>query len=315
MATQRQYWVVSPNVRDDRTKNQETVEKWKEVIRRDHVAIMGWSPEDEDYGHGVGLKFAHDVQIGDIVLIARRRNWKPDVLGFGRVSGKVENEEDKYRQIFDGPVYVRKLRPFVLLQEAPRSVPFRDVLKCTWAMHQLHPDDNDSDRKVCAWMDQQLELTNREGNSGQIKEKPLRKSRTKTGTKTYDYEVRTEGQVTEARRREEELLDDYRRWLRRQGCELSRLRLGRNECDAWEAERQNLIEAKGTISRQDIRMAVGQLFDYAFQMREKCEKPNIAVLLPKEPHADDTRWLQPLGVKVVWRSGRRFQDNANGQFT
>jgi hypothetical protein len=307
MAKQHQYWVVSPNVKDDRTKNQETVEKWKEVIRRDHVAIMGWAPEEKKRGHGVGPRFAQDVQKGDIVLIARRKNLKPDVVGLGVVKG--ECEEKLYPAIYDDHVCVRKLRPFVLLQETPRGVPFLDVVNCTWAMHQLYPEDNDSHRKVYEWIDQQLKLAKREGNTGQIGEKPL------PPPGTYDYEVRTEGQVIEARRKEEELLDHYRRWLRKQGRELLRLRLGRNECDAWEAERQNLIEAKATISRQDIRMAVGQLFDYAFQMREKCEEPNMAVLLPEKPHADDIGWLQPLGVRVVWRSGRRFRDDANRQFT
>lgn len=310
MAKQRQYWVVSPNVKDDRTKNQETVKKWKEVICRDHVAIMGWSPQDEKRGHRVGPKFAYDVQIGDIVLIARRKNGKPDVLGFGRVSGKVGKEEDKYRQIFDEPVYVRKLRPFVLLQEAPRSIPFRDVLKCTWAMHQLHPDDGDSDRKVCAWMDQQLELTNREGSDFQIREK----RRSKSDNETYGYEVRTKGQVREAQKREEALLGDYSRWLKKQGRQLSRLRYGRIECDAWEEERRNLIEAKGSISREDIRMATGQLFDYAFQMTEKFENLNKAILFPEQPAQDDVKWLAPLGIKVIWRSGRTFLDNAGGQF-
>ena len=307
MATQRQYWVVSPNVKDDRTKNQETVEKWKEVIRHDHVAIMGWSPEDEDNGHGVGPKFANKVQKGDIVLIARRKNWKPDVVGLGIVRG--ECEEKKYPDIQEEPVYVRKLRPFVLLREEPDALPLLDVLNSTWAMHQLYPDD-ESDGKVCAWMDQQLELTNREVNSGQIREKPLRKSR----TKTYDYEVRTKEQITAARRKEAELLDSYKHWLKTQGRKLSRLRLGRNECDAWEAERQNLIETKGTISRQDIRMAVGQLLDYAYQMRKDLGDPNKAVLLPEKPDQSDVRWLESVGINVIWRSGRRFQDDAGGQF-
>ncbi len=301
MSTERQYWVVSPNAKHDRTKNQETVEKWKEVICRNHVAIMGWSPD-----HDIGRRFKDEIRLGDIVLIARRKDWEPDVVGLGIVKG--ECKEKVYPNIYDEPAYVRKLRPFVLVQEAPASVRLRDVLNCTWAMHQLHPDDDDSDRKVCAWMDQQLELAVCEGNSGKIREKTLRKSR----TATYDYEIRTKGQVTEACRKEAELLDNYERWLKKHGRELSRLWLGRNECDAWETERRNLIEAKGTISRQDIRMAVGQLLDYAYQMRNDLGDPNKAILLPKEPN--DVGWLESVGISIIWHSGRRFQDNAGGQF-
>ena len=84
----------------------------------------------------------------------------------------------------------------------------------------------------------------------------------------------TRDQVREARRREKELLDDYDQWLKKQGRHLSVLRYGRIKCDAWEKERHNLIEAKGTTSREDIRMAVGQLFDYSFQGQEKYKQPN-----------------------------------------
>lgn len=313
MGRQHRYWVVSPNVKDDRTKDQKTVEQWKDVIRRECVAIMGWSPEDKDVGHGLGPKFAYDVQRGDVVLIARRKYRNPDVVGFGIVSGEVE--ETWYRWIYDKePAYVRKLRPCILLHEAPRGIPFHDVLKCTWAMHELHPDRDDSARKVCAWMDQQLELTNREGNDSRIREKPLDKNGPK---KTYDYEVRTGPEVRTARRNEEELLYDYKRWLEKQGRKLSRLQIGRNECDAWEAERQNLIEAKATVSRQDIRMAVGQLLDYAHQigMREDLGEPRKAILLPEQPHQNDVGWVQSAGIYVIWRSGRKFRDNAGGLFT
>jgi hypothetical protein len=307
----QQYWVVSPNVKDDRTKDQETVKQWKEVIRRDRVAIMGWSPEDYERGHGVGPKFAYDLQKGDIVLIARRKNWEPETLGFGKVSRELRKEEDKYREIYDqGPVYVRRLGPFIELHEAPRGIPFHDVLNCTWAMHQLHPDRDNSARKVCAWMDQQLELANREDNSGEIREKPW----DEPGTKTYDYEVRTKGQTAEARRTEAELLDSYEQWLKTQARKLSKLQIGRKECDAWEAERRNLIEAKGTISRQDIRMAVGQLLDYAYQMRKDLGDPNKAVLLPEKPDQSDVGWLESVGIHVIWRSDRKFQDDAGGQF-
>ena len=78
--------------------------------------------------------------------------------------------------------------------------------------------------------------------------------------------------------------------------------------------RRNLIEAKGTISRQDIRMAVGQLLDYAYQMRNDLGDPNKAILLPKEPNQGDVGWLESVGISVIWHSGRRFQDNAGGQF-
>jgi hypothetical protein len=87
------------------------------------------------------------------------------------------------------------------------------------------------------------------------------------------------------------------------------------ECDAWEDDRQNLIEAKGSVSREDIRMAVGELFHYAFLGREICNQPNLAVLLPKYPSDDYVKWLASIDIKIIWRKGQAFADNANGQFT
>jgi hypothetical protein len=303
MARQPQYWVVSPNVKN----HEKTVADWKRVILRTRAAIMGWPPDDKR--HRIGPKFANDVQIGDIILIARRHDGKPDVVGFGVVIG--ECRERRFR-MSDDPVYVRKLEPFMPVQQEPEGIPLLDVLPVNRAMVQLHPDDEEkhAHREVCEWMAWQLGLTDHQSDSDTTIERDLRRSR------TFGYEVRKTKQVTEARRREAELLDDYELWLKKQGHHLSVLKYGRIECDAWEGERQNLIEAKGSISREDIRMAVGQLLDYRFQGREKFKHPHLAILLPKGPlPANRVKWLEPLDIKVIWRTGRSFLDNANGQFT
>jgi hypothetical protein len=297
----RRYWVVSPNV-DGKGKK---VEEWKKAILHTRAALMGWAPDDGR--KRIGQKFANNVQTYDIVLIARRHKGKPELVGIGVVIGKCKERRFRFADI---PVYVRKLKPFIPLENEPEGIPLLDVLPRDRAMVQLHPDDKDkhAHKEVCEWLDRQLGLTDRQRVS--ITEKALSKSK----TKTYDYKVRIKKQVTEARKREEDLLDDYHRWLKKQGRQLSRLRFGQFECDAWEGEKQNLIEAKGSINREDIRMAVGQLFDYTFQMREKFEKPNKAILLPEEPLWDDVKWLETLDIKVIWRKGESFVDNAGGQF-
>lgn len=300
MARQPQYWVVSPNV-----KNQEkTVEDWKRVILRTRAAIMGWKPGDKR--HRIGPRFANDVQIGDIILIARRHDWKPDVVGFGMVIG--EYRERRFR-MSDAPVYVRELKPFIPVQQEPEGIPLLNVLPRNRAMVQLHPEENQAHKEVCEWMARQLGLTDQERDTNTITERDTRKFN------TFGYEVGTKKQVTEARRREAELLDGYERWLKKKGHHLSVLKYGQIECDAWEQEKQNLIEAKGSTRREDVRMAVGQLFDYAFQMRGKFEKPKMAILFPKKPAPKSVEWLEPLGIKIIWRSGRSFVDNASGQFT
>lgn len=307
MAGQRQYWVVSPNV-----MNQEkTVRDWKEEILRARAAIMGWPPDE--YGHGqIGPKFAgktdRSVQRGDIVLIARRHNWAPEVVGFGLVKG--ECREDQF-SASDRRVYLRDLEPFKPLGRAPKGIPVRDLLQHPRALVQLHPDPKKKDAawRLCKWMERQLGLEDREVGTDDITEIDLLQST------TFGYDVKTKRQVTRARKREAKLLKDYEQWLGKQGRRLSALKYNRVQCDGWEKERRNLIEAKGSTSREDIRMAVGQLLDYAFQGKEKFKQPHMAILLPDEPDHDSVKWLAPLCIKIIWRRGRSFLDNANGQFT
>jgi hypothetical protein len=66
---------------------------------------------------------------------------------------------------------------------------------------------------------------------------------------------------------------------------------------------------------QEIRMAVGQLFDYGFYAEAKYGKPNLAILLPRKPAAELVEWLVRLNIKLIWRKRGVFQDNAEGRFT
>jgi hypothetical protein len=300
----KQYWVVSPNV-DGTGKN---VEAWKQEIVRHHAAILGWEPDNWDSG-AMGPRFAakpearSKVQLGDIILVARGKK-SADIVGFGVVKGPTRAER---LAPWDRDVYLRELEPFRQSRDMPRSIPILALLRHTWALVQLHPEVNPEARKVCEWMERQL--TEQEKPGGELREVPLRKS------KKSDYEVRSPKQVKKLQRHEEKLLHDYRRWLAAEGRQLTALKYGRNECDAWEAERRNLIEAKARACREDVRMAVGQLYDYAFQMREQFENPNKAILVPNQPPGDSVKWLEPLGIKLIWRSGQSFQDNAGGRFT
>jgi len=86
-------------------------------------------------------------------------------------------------------------------------------------------------------------------------------------------------------------------------------------CDAHEKDRNNLIEAKASNRREYIRMAVGQLLDYAFLGKEKFGTPYMAILLPKKPEPEILTWLHGLKISVIWKQRRTFVDNARGQFT
>ncbi|WP_405808133.1 restriction endonuclease [Streptomyces sp. NBC_00210] len=92
-----------------------------------------------------------------------------------------------------------------------------------------------------------------------------------------------------ADRREAKLVTAYRRYLRSQGHTVGRKKIvpeGELKplyTDLFDVTDNVLIEAKGTVTREAIRMAIGQLFDYR---RYIAPRPNIALLLPAEPRPD-----------------------------
>lgn len=313
MAEQRQYWVVSPNVKN----TQNTVPDWKEEILRAGVAVMGWAPTDNYLGRKFAGNTDRSVQRGDIILIARRYQHGPDMVGFGMVNGPSRRVR---LPPHNDHVYVRDLEPFIRLSRVPTGVSLIDALPRNRALVQLHPEKKDDHRAVCEWMERRLRTGDREeGDDGTASR--TTEARTSDITEsdleeaTFDYEVKTKRQVILARKVEAGLVWDYKRWLEKRGRKLTRLSFYKLQCDAWEEESKNLVEAKGSMSREDIRMAAGQLLDYAFQMRKKFKDPHLAILLPDKPNSDSVKWLEPLGINVIWRSGPSFLDNANGQFT
>jgi hypothetical protein len=59
---------------------------------------------------------------------------------------------------------------------------------------------------------------------------------------------------------------------------------------------QVVVEAKGSVSREAFRMALGQLADY----RRFLNKPACAILLPTPPSADLRALASAEGIQLWW---------------
>ncbi len=130
-----------------------------------------------------------------------------------------------------------------------------------------------------------------------------------------DYSFRTKSEIRVAKKKEARLVRNDLQWLRRKGRQLQVVLFGKRCCDGYEAERRNLIEAKSCASRESLRMAVGQLLDYAYRGKQELGELNKAVLLPEAPSQEDVNWLKSLDIAVAWPKGEAFVDTAGGQFT
>ena len=310
----RSYWVVSPNVR----YNESTVSDWRRASVLGHAAFMGWTPGD----HQIGDRFAHEIAPGDVVLIARRHRFEPEIVGFGIVRGEAQRsiKSLKTPQSFGA---MRKLSPFVPISRVPTRVPVIDALRHTSALAKLHPSSREAHALVCNWMDRLLAREAKQNSGKDFLARAEPKDQNSKDTQIVDsprhhqldYIVRSKRQVKTAKKSEARLLMGYSRWLKRQGRTLATAKSGKLQCDGFEKDRRNLIEAKSSISREHIRMAVGQLLDYTFQIETKFGKTNMAILLPREPERNSVNWLLQLNISLIWRDKAAFLDNANGQFT
>jgi hypothetical protein len=131
--------------------------------------------------------------------------------------------------------------------------------------------------------------------------------------------VQPAAQGWEIERREQKLVQAYKAFLKKKGIDAVRHLIrppGEAKpifSDVFVKQRNHLIEAKGSVAREAIRMAIGQLLDYG---RFVSPKPRLAVLLPEKPRPDLCELLMSVGVAIIWQNDDgSFSDSESGAFT
>ncbi len=114
----------------------------------------------------------------------------------------------------------------------------------------------------------------------------------------------------EAERREQALVRRYMAYLLGKEHEVMRLQFRPDDepapifCDLYDKTENTIYEAKGTVARPGVRMAIGQLADYARLVKPA---PRRAILLPQKPRPDLLALAKSQGIDVVWPEGDDFQ--------
>lgn len=120
--------------------------------------------------------------------------------------------------------------------------------------------------------------------------------------------VTPDREAYEIERREATLVHKYREHLRRQGHEVGRLRVvpaGESAplySDLWDVTALELVEAKGLVTREQLRSAVGQLLDYGRFVEAKTR----TVLVPTRPRPDLLAYLAHAGINAVYPKGEEW---------
>jgi hypothetical protein len=123
-----------------------------------------------------------------------------------------------------------------------------------------------------------------------------------------EFEQRRSDETVVARKREAELTKEFRVYLEAKGHEVKRYRLTVPSSisplftDEFDLTDGVLYEAKASASRQSIRMAIGQLFDYRRYIDR--DDVSLSVLVPTRPSDDMIDLLASLDIGCVVRSGR-----------
>jgi hypothetical protein len=126
--------------------------------------------------------------------------------------------------------------------------------------------------------------------------------------KTDRFRVNRAQPETESERREAKLVQRYADWLKRQGHEVKQRliklpdHVAALRTDLFDITANELVEAKGSSSRSDVRMALGQILDYS----EHAGAGRRAVLLPTRPAQDMIDLLVKYGVSCLFEVEGQF---------
>lgn len=108
-----------------------------------------------------------------------------------------------------------------------------------------------------------------------------------------------------------QLQADFGRWLERRGTPASRLRLPVGgmiiEPDMYVEAEGWVVEAKKSTGREYVRMAIGQVLDYAHNARELAAEVSPMILLPGRSEPDLQELSADLGITLAARDGDSFE--------
>ncbi|WFB10565.1 restriction endonuclease [Streptomyces sp. LX-29] len=112
----------------------------------------------------------------------------------------------------------------------------------------------------------------------------------------------------EAERKEGRLVLAFAEYLTSKGNESCRHRILPDDesrplfTDLYCEQLGLLVEAKGSVTRENVRMAIGQLADYS----RFIDHATRAILLPSQPRKDLLKLAESQGCVVIWPEGKSY---------
>jgi hypothetical protein len=262
-----------------------------------------WDESDELLSDWVIFRHLHAIGPGDRFAL-----WiggaEAGVYAMGRVaSAPYEGEsDDQYwrqprgvawrvkldteRYLFDRPIYKTELL---------RDPDFADAL-----IIRMPRTGNPIPVTAKQWM--ALARHRRGGTTTRPTGGEIRVSRRPVGAAIEDSTVVSTAVERVRRHRESQLVKRYEKSLNHPLTQVA-VRLGSGErlvADAFDEAANLLVEAKATSTRQDIRMAIGQLMDYRRHLAPRNSR--LGVLVPNRPSDDLLDLLRKQKIQVIYET-------------
>jgi hypothetical protein len=272
----RQYWVVSANI-GNKGRDSVSLRSWVEAVLTNHSAYMGWPASSV-----VGRRFSK-IKRGDLILIAHgsMKNHGSDrrLVACGRVTA---NHNKRDPRLDRAGITNREhqhviCNPFYPLDEDPKRCGIslanttHDGNPQPPAVFELTPADmtHPGNKALCDWLQRTIDGSRRLGSNSTKSEREsviANAVKVDPDANSEEYEVMKKQDILKAQRRERELVNQFAASLQKRNIMVDSLRYVSAKkiffCDVYVNRRGHLIEAKGSASREHIRMAIGQLLDY-----------------------------------------------------
>lgn len=243
----------------------------------------GWAPDSDCFLYtGEGRTGAQTLTDGNKALINHREDGR--ALRIFVEDGTVEGSNTKIHRYL-GEFEVDREEPYVWETAPDVNGNLRPVI-----VFRLNPIDAEQPTELTLSKTPEIAIPH-------VSQVPLESVNT-------EFAHRNGQDAAQVERRESQLVGRLCEFLEAQGCELTRWRL-RPEgerfalfTDPFWVQGPELFEVKSTTSRESVRMAIGQLFDYRRFIG--IENLKLTVVLPSRPIADLVRLLDSVGVGCVY---------------
>ena len=265
----------------------------------------GWLAEEDEHGpifeytgHGPGDQtFEERHGFGNRAILHHVDDGR--ALRLFKAVGKVPGSDTKLHRYL-GRFELDPIQPYVVRQARNGTGLSRRVI-----VFRLRPVDDEFER-----LDEDVVPPASETKAVTVPATVTTSALVEPETTKKTKSSRSAAPETVAERREARLSEDFQAYMRARGRTLMRFQItvkGSTSTlltDLYDDQAHVLYELKGAGTREAVRMAIGQLFDYRRHIRPA--DPKLAILLPEEPHEDLRALVDSVGIALVYQSKGTF---------